>query len=45
MNDQWERDTDRIVQLGYPPVCDRKAGEEDEIDKGMDVAFFSEVEV
>ena len=35
----------RVVQLGYPPVRDGQTGEEDEVDKGMDVALFGEVEV
>ena len=37
--------TYRVVQLGDPPVCNGQTGEEDKINKGMDMALFSEVEV
>ena len=35
----------RVVQLGYPPVRDGQTGEQDKINKGMDVALLGEVEV
>ena len=35
----------RVIQLGDPPVCDGQTREEDEINKGMDMALLGEVEV
>jgi hypothetical protein len=37
--------TYRVVQLGYPSVHDGQTGEEDKVDKGMDMALLGEVEV
>jgi hypothetical protein len=40
-----ERSAYHVVQLRDPPVRDGQTGEQDEIDKGMDVALLGEVKV
>ena len=36
--------THAVVKLGYPPVGDGQAREEDEVDERVDVALLGEVE-